>query len=66
MAQGIALLFNFILIAIYGEVKIQEPNIYILYTEIAMMVLIIAYGIYFYIVSWRLFPVFRATVKVIP
>lgn len=50
---GAAFLAHFILIAVYGNIQIQEPNPYILYSEIALMILVIAYGVYFTIRSFR-------------
>ena len=43
---SIAFLLHFSLMAIYGKILIQEPNHYILITEMVMMIGFIAFAIY--------------------
>ncbi len=46
IAVTVALLVHFILIAIYGGVTIQEPNVYILTAEMVGLLSIVGFAIF--------------------
>lgn len=52
IAMSLAFLAHFGLIAYYGSIQIQEPNKLILWSEIALLIVILIFGLISLIREW--------------